>query len=95
MRSAPSYNETVNPEDLQAFAGRDWAAAADAKRDYWAERFRREGAGPARRASTLLLEHARRMGVSLLDETDRAADLAHHIALCDRLDRAAHAFAGR
>lgn len=85
----------MNPEDLQAFAGRDWAAAADAKLDYWAERFRRDGAGPARRASTLLLEHARRMGVSLLTEADRAVDLAHHATLCDRLDRAARAFAGR
>ena len=85
----------MDPEDLRAFAGRDWAAAADAKREYWAERFRREGAGPARRASTLLLEHARRLGVSPLTEPDRAADLADHAALRDRLDRAARAFTGR
>jgi hypothetical protein len=85
----------VNGEDLRAFANRDWAAAADAKLDYWAESFHREGAGPARRASTLLLEHARRIGVSLLDEADRAADLAHHAAQRERLDRAARAFTGR
>ena len=85
----------MNHEHLRAFAGRDWAAAADAKLEYWAERFRRDGAGPARRASTLLLEHARRLGVPLLNESDRAADLAHHAALRDRVDRAARAFTRR
>lgn len=85
----------MNHEDLRAFAGRDWAAAEDAKLEYWAERFRRDGSGPARRASTLLLEHARRLGVPLLSESDRAADLAHHAALRDRLDRAARAFSSR
>jgi len=85
----------VDHEDLRAFAGRDWAGAAAAKLEYWAERFQRDGGGPARLASTLLLEHARRLGVSPLNEADRAADLAHHAALRDRLDRAARAFTGR
>lgn len=85
----------MDREDLRAFAGRDWAAAADAKLEYWAERFRHDGSGPARLASTLLFEHARRLGVLPLNEADRAADLAHHASLRDRLDRAARAFSRR
>jgi hypothetical protein len=85
----------VDDAALRAFARRDWAAATEAKREYWAECFRVEGSAPARRAATLLLEHARRLGVPLLNDADRAADLAHHVALRDRLDRAARALADR
>jgi hypothetical protein len=82
-------------EDLRAFAHRDWAAAERSKQQYWVDRFRREGSGPARHASTLLLEHARRLGVALLSAPARAEDIAHHIAVRDRLDRAARALARR
>ena len=85
----------MDHESLRAFACRDWPAAAEAKREYWAECFRVEGSAPARRAATLLLEHARRLGVPLLNDADRSADLAHHVALRDRLDRAARALADR
>ncbi len=89
------YNCHVNPEDLRAFAYRDWAAAERAKQQYWAERYRGAGAAPARHAATLLLEHARRLGAAGLSARARRADLAHHLELRDRLDRAARAFTRR
>ncbi len=89
------YTCEVDPNDLRAFANRDWAAAERAKQQYWAQRYRHEGAAPARQAATLLLEHARRLGAAGLTDRDRRDDLAHHLQLRDRLDRAARAFAGR
>jgi len=84
----------VNRHALRAFVQRDWAASERAKWQYWIDRYRREGSGPARGAATALLEHARRLGTALT-EADRAADLATHIAVRDRLDRAARALARR
>ena len=85
----------MNREDLRAFAQRDWAAATRGKQQYWAERYWREGAGPARRASTLLLEHARRLGVAGLTDAHRADDFSHHLEVREQLDRAARALARR
>jgi hypothetical protein len=84
----------MTADDLRAFAYRDWAAVARSKRAFWAERFRRAGSEPARTAATALLEHARRLGVapSLQDRED---DLAGHMLVRDRLDRAARAFTRR
>ena len=82
-------------DDLRQFARRDWHAAERAKRDYWAEQYRRLGSDAARRASTMLLEHARRVHPGFPADTDRADDLTHHIALRHHLDRAARAFPGR
>lgn len=83
----------MDPTDLRAFVQRDWAAAERAKQQYWADRYRGEGGAPARHAATLLLEHARRLGV--LDPAHRRDDFAHHLEIRDRLDRAARAFADR
>ncbi|MEY4636477.1 MAG: hypothetical protein RJA55_2275 [Acidobacteriota bacterium] len=85
----------MDPDDLRAFVQRDWAAAARAKQQYWADRYRGEGGAPARHAATLLLEHARRLGVLRLSAADRRDDFAHHLEIRDRLDRAARAFADR
>ena len=85
----------MQADDLRAFAGRDWAAAAKAKRDYWMERYRHAGSAPARLASSLLLEHARRLGAAIFTDAHRDADLADHVTLRDRLDRAARALADR
>jgi hypothetical protein len=85
----------VDRDALRRFAQRDWSALADAKRDYWAEQYRTRGPEAARRASLLLLEHARHIQPGFPTEADRSADLASHIETCDRLDRAARAFTGR
>ena len=93
-RGSGEYNCWVDPKDLRAFAQRDWAAAERGKQQYWADRYRREGAGPARQAATQLFEHARRLGTIGL-ESDRADDFAHHVVIRDRLDRVARALGSR
>lgn len=85
----------MDPDDLRAFAQRDWAAAERAKQQYWVDRYQGEGGAPARQAATLLLEHARRLGVVGLSPEHRRDDFAHHLEIRDRLDRAARAFADR
>lgn len=84
----------MKADDLRAFASRDWAAVERHKRDYWAERFQHSGAQPARTAANALLEHARRLGVTASVE-QRDDDMAGHVLVRDRLDRAARAFTRR
>lgn len=82
----------MTADDLRRFARRDWAAAATAKRDYWAEQFQRHGAARARMASTALLLHMRSVQPDFPTRAARSEDLAAHRSLRQRLDRAAHAF---
>jgi len=74
---------------------RDWETVRASNLDYWADQFARSGGGPARLASTALLLHARAVQPDFPSETDRADDLAHHLQVRDRLDRAGRALAGR
>ena len=85
----------MTPDDVRAFVGRDWAAIAASKRAYWAERYRLEGSLPARQASTALYEHARGLRSAIFGDAYRADDLAHHLQIRERLDRAARAIACR
>lgn len=80
---------------LRQFARRDWAGAAAAKADYWAEQYRRGGPQAARQASTALWQHARLVQAAFPAAADRARDLADHQVLRQRLDVAAHALARR
>jgi len=95
LADAGGYNRSVNRDDLRRFAERDWAAVADARLDYWAEQYQSRGAEAARRASSLLLEHVRRVQPGFPSDACRADDLAHHIAVRDLLDRAGRALTGR
>jgi hypothetical protein len=85
----------VKPEDLRQFARRDWAKAADGKRDYWTEQYLQHGSAPARSAATALLIHMRAVQPGYPSPSDRDEDLATHRSLRRRLDRAAHAFTRR
>jgi len=80
---------------LRQFARRDWAAAAAAKADHWADEYRRRGPQAARQASTLLWQHARLVQAAFPADADRARDLADHQTLRQRLDVAARALARR
>jgi len=84
----------MDPDDLRAFAHRRWASARE-RLNYWAERYRQEGSVPARRAAAVLYEHARRLGSPVFGDASRASDLAAHVRVRDRLDRAARALTGR
>ena len=79
---------------LRQFARRDWAAAAAAKLDYWAEQYRGHGPAAARQAATQLWLHARAVQPAFPTDIDRR-DLADHLDVRERLDRAARALSSR
>lgn len=81
------YAEGVDPEAIRAFARRDRAAVAAAKRAWWAA----QDPDVAVRAAGALWEHVRRLRPEWPTDRDRAEDLAHHVELKRRLDRAARA----
>jgi len=85
----------VERDDLRQFAQRDWSSMAAAKARYWVDQYRMHGAHPARRASLMLLEHARHVQAGFPSVADRATDLSNHVKLAERLNRAARAFTGR
>ena len=80
---------------LRQFARRDCAAAAAAKLDYWAEQYRSRGPDAAWQAATQLCQNARAVQPAFPTDADRGRDLADHVDLRERLDRAARALAGR
>ena len=82
-------------DEAVALVNRDWGALRSNRFAYWAERYRREGGQPARLAASVLYQHARRLGVPIDDERQRADDLRAHVHLRERLDRAARAVANR
>ena len=85
----------MDPADIRAFAGRDWAAAEASKRAYLAERAR-EGDGMwAFWAAQALFEHMRALRPDFPTEADHAGDLEHHVALKRTLDRASRALLAR
>jgi hypothetical protein len=84
----------MEAEHVRDFARRTWADRESRDR-YWAERYRREGPEPARRAALALLAHARSLNSAIFSDRYRDDDLANHLRLCDRLDRAARAFTSR
>ena len=79
---------------MRAFLERDHEAADALKREYWAERFRADWRSTWD-VSQSLLAHARSVRPEYPSDGDREADLAAHILLRARLDRAAHALARR
>ena len=85
----------MDPSALRQFVRRDWAAAAAAKLDYWAEQYQARGPAAARQAATQLWQHARAVQPAFPSDADRGRDLANHVDLRERLDRAARAFARR
>jgi hypothetical protein len=85
----------MDREAIRAFAQRRWAEAEEAKREYWARRFRAGGSAETLRAAQALWQHVRRVRPDWPTPQDRADDLAHHTELKRRIDRIAHVFARR
>ncbi|HWB18247.1 MAG TPA: hypothetical protein VG538_17720 [Vicinamibacterales bacterium] len=85
----------MTPDDIRAFVNRDWDAVVASKTAYWAERFQREGWQPAWEAAQVLRAEMRRVRPDYPNERERALDFAAHLALRDKLDRAASAFSRR
>lgn len=85
----------MTPDDIRAFATRDWAAVRDADASHWAAEFQKRGPAATVAASRALWEHARRVRPEWPTAHDSDRDLAEHLRLKRLLDRAAHAFAHR
>jgi hypothetical protein len=84
--------EEVNPDDLRAYARRDWRGAERSKREHWAREIALRGPLATFEASQVLWDHMRRLRPDWPSPEERRADLAHHIALKHALDLAAGAF---
>ncbi|MGQ0653608.1 MAG: hypothetical protein ACT4P4_15290 [Betaproteobacteria bacterium] len=80
---------------LAQFAARDRERVAALKREHHARQHRASRGAAGLRAAELLRQYARKARPGWPSARERAADLAHHVALKRRIDRAAHAFASR
>jgi hypothetical protein len=95
MAGRTRYDRHVKPSDVEAFVGRDWARVRALDEAHWAERWRSEGPAATLTASESLFEHMRSVRPEWPTPRDREEDLAHHLELCAKLDRAAHVFRPR
>jgi hypothetical protein len=72
-------------EDIRAFARRDWAAIAEAKARFWAERKRSMTPAEALATAEMLRQHALLLKPGWPDAEERAADLALHVRISKAL----------
>jgi len=72
-------------EDIRTFAKRDWAAIADAKARFWAERKRSMTAAEALTIAEMLRRHTRQVKPGWPDADERAADMALHVRISEAL----------
>lgn len=72
-------------QDIIAFARRDWAALAEAKSSYWAERKRSMTADEALTVGESLRRQVREIKPGWPDADERAADLTLHLRVSGAL----------
>jgi hypothetical protein len=72
-------------DDIRAFAGRDWAAMAEAKAAFWAERKRSLTAAEALAIAEALRQHVLLVKPGWPDADERAADFADHVRISGAL----------
>ena len=72
-------------EDIRSFARREWAAIADAKARFWAERKRSMTAAEALATAEMLRQHTRQVKPGWPDGDERAADMALHVRVSEAL----------
>jgi hypothetical protein len=85
----------MDRDAIRAFVGRDRERVAALKRDHHARRYRASRGTSGLDAARMLREHARMARPDWPTARDRDEDLAHHVALKRRIDRAARAFSAR
>jgi hypothetical protein len=83
----------MKPDDVRAYADRSWHRLRELEHEHWAREFAARGPLATFEASQALWAHMRCVRPEWPTEEDRRADLAHHIALKQALDRAASAIA--
>lgn len=77
----------MKPEELRAYADRDWAAVARAKTSARLEEYRRTGPAGSIRIVDRLQQEARALHPEWPTAAARRADLDHHARLSARLGR--------
>ena len=77
---------------VREFVNRDWTALESLRLRELAARFRKGGSAASILASRRIWERVRNLRRGSVSKRARAADLAHHIELKSRLDRAERAF---
>jgi len=82
----------MKPDDVRAYAARNWRAAETLKQDHWARETAERGPLVTFEASQLLWHHMRTLRPDWPSDDERRQDLADHIALKRLIDRAAGAF---
>jgi hypothetical protein len=85
----------LSREALLAFRNRRWDLVREAKEQFWAQETRARGADAGFAAGEGLWVHARAMDAAWPSDESRCADFEHHLALADKIRRAAHAFTRR
>ena len=93
--ASPEYTRIMRRAEICAFVARDRERVAALKREHHAKQYRASHGTAGLEAGGVLREHARRVRPDWPTERDRREDLAHHLALKRRIDRAAHAFSAR
>jgi len=82
----------VHADDLRAYARRPWHLLAALEHDHWARELAQRGPLATLEVSQALWAHMRSVRPDWPTETDRRADLAHHVVLKQAIDRAAGVF---
>jgi len=85
----------MDPESIREFARRNRAEVRASKQRYWVQQYRAQGPARTIRASQALWQFVRHLHPDWPTGCERAEDLAHHVELKRRIDRAAHAVAAR
>jgi hypothetical protein len=85
----------VDSANIREFARRNRAEVQALKQRYWAGQHRTFGSARTVQVSQALWRYMRRLRPDWPTARDRAEDLAHHLELKRKIDRAAHAFATR
>ena len=85
----------VDPASIREFARRNRAEVQASKQRYWVQQYRALGPVRTIRASQALWQFVRRLRPDWPTQRDRAGDLAHHVELKRKIDRAAHVVAAR
>lgn len=90
-----SVTTPFRPEDLRSYRDRPWGRIRAAKERHWAEDARRRGAPGGLAAGAALWTHMKHVDPSWPSDEERAADLAHHVAMASKFRRLVHVFPGR
>jgi hypothetical protein len=79
------YDRVVKADEIRAFARRDWAAVAETKARFWADRKRSMTPDEALAAADVLRQHARAVRPDWPDSRERDEDRAVHVRVSEAL----------